>query len=65
MIDILCIFIFLYVYGWFKKNFERFVYMNSRMLFLMFYMVLKVMIIVGIVYVSMIIVMFFVFIIIK
>lgn len=65
MIDILCIFIFLYVYWWFKKNFERFVYMNSRMLFLMFYMVIKVMIIVGIVYVSMIIVMFFVFIIIK
>lgn len=65
MIDILCIFIFLYVYWWFKKNFERFVYMNSRMLFLMFYMVIKVMIIVGIVYVSMIIVVFFIFIIIK
>lgn len=52
MIDTLRTFILLYAYGWFKKNSERSVYMNSRMLSLMLHTAIKVTIIAGIVHVS-------------
>lgn len=58
-------FILLYAYGWFKKNSERSVYMNSRMLSLMLHTAIKVTIIAGIVHVSMITAMFLAFITIK
>lgn len=65
MIDTLRTFILLYAYGWFKKNSERSVYMNSRMLSLMLHTAIKVTIIAGIVHVSMITAMFLTFITIK
>lgn len=52
MIYTLRTFILLYAYGWFKKNSERSVYMNSRMLSLMLHTAIKVTIIAGIVHVS-------------